>query len=153
MPKRPPDPDFAGETLYRAIDPDWIRPDGRVGSLAVTMPSTSFDRSKHRPDPSKMPALAKNPTWTRIAKLDAGDLPAPVPGPLERGGPVFHYDYRLVDDPLGEDDEGGPNEAHCLVLAAICGQPANRDIEIRAGRRKRLALELAAKLRLHPLEL
>jgi len=136
---RPLRNDFAGETLYKRIEPDevpHIRPDGLATTQRVTLPGLSCWRSRHM-TPEQLAATCE----CGVYAMPADDLPAPVPGKMRDGRLDTTYTFRAVDDPQRTD------EAHCQVWVFADDVPVVSEDPIPAKRRRKLKEALASKLR------
>lgn len=112
-----PDPEFTPtERLYRRIGPEHIDEQnhvmgGAVEDITDRHPSCSFNREKYSNPEDVLDS--NKPAMNRIACLVAGDLPAPVPHPLE---PNKKYEFRL--EHLPEED----NYSHTEVQVTKEGE-------------------------------
>ena len=142
MPRRPLDEDFGGETLYRAIKTDWIR-NGVLTYWAVTLPGgTSFDRSKYQSAPQATldRARQRDPEHDDVAHVLADEVPT-VKGRERADAPdARECQWKMMDDPLGEEDDSDPNEAHCQAVVRVVGTDAEPALSHGAMRKLRTAL-------------
>jgi hypothetical protein len=51
-----------------------------------------------------------------------------------------------VDDPLGDDDDGGPNDAHCQTYPCAVGGLLDRQLRVPSTVERRLKRALARSL-------
>lgn len=134
-----PDPNFTSdERLFRRIDPDHIDQDNHVMASAVEdiqerQPSCSFNRGKYS-DPEEVLDPA-HPELNRIAYLMAGNLPAPVPHPVN---PQDKFGFRL--EHLPKETNYSHTEVQVTRNAAAASKLKNPEL------RRQLREALAEKM-------
>lgn len=100
-----------GEILYRYADPSAFPTGQKEVPAAVFMDrDLSCDWSHYMEDPSSSPHIAQGRSV--IVFITVCDE---IKNPGNKQGPVLAWKQDVIHDPLGPDDEFGPNDAHSLV--------------------------------------
>ncbi|MBI2298114.1 MAG: hypothetical protein HYU66_04035 [Armatimonadetes bacterium] len=147
MPPRPLEPFADSEELYRGVEARSIGRDGALTSLAVTVAGTSFDRATHQPGGPR-DTLARKPNYVDVAAALCGQVRALRATAIPDTQQAVTYRWTMIDDPLGPEDENGPNDAHCQAVCHPEGAQPEPEATIPPGVAKRARTGLVTAMRL-----